>query len=239
MTRSGNLESQALELFNRIQVLDGTALKLIALVSMVFDHVGSVFFPQAMWMRVIGRVAMPVFAFCIAEGYAHTRDRQAYLLRLGLFALISELPFDLALLGEVTLTHQNTLFTFVLALVALMLYDYLTEQYEGAPGRIFGILAAMAIGLLSIALRCDHNVAAVGLVFIFYVLRGYELYVRNLAGAIYEALVRNVGVYRWGVLGFLPLMLYNGKRGRGLKLFFYLFYPAHLLVIWLVRLIVG
>ncbi|MBP5169373.1 MAG: TraX protein, partial [Oscillospiraceae bacterium] len=67
------------------QVLDGTILKIIAMISMVFDHVGDMFFPGVMWLRMIGRLALPIFSFCIAEGFAHTRDRKKYLFRIGLF----------------------------------------------------------------------------------------------------------------------------------------------------------
>ena len=57
----------------KIQILDGTMLKIIAMVSMVSDHVGDLFFPGVMWLRMIGRLAMPIFSFCIAEGYAHMK----------------------------------------------------------------------------------------------------------------------------------------------------------------------
>ena len=60
----------------KIQILDGTMLKIIAMISMVFDHVGDMFFPGLMWPRMIGRIAMPLFSFCIAEGYIHTRDKE-------------------------------------------------------------------------------------------------------------------------------------------------------------------
>ena len=83
------------------QILDGTALKLIAVTAMILDHVGDNFFPDQIWMRIIGRMALPIFAFCIAEGFSHTRDRRRYLYRMGLFALLSEIPFDLVTAGEV------------------------------------------------------------------------------------------------------------------------------------------
>lgn len=84
----------------KYQILDGTALKIIAMISMVFDHVGDLFFPDLMWPRMIGRLAMPLFSFSIAEGYLHTGDKIKYLCRLGIFALISEIPFDLAFEGK-------------------------------------------------------------------------------------------------------------------------------------------
>ena len=223
----------------KIQVLDGTALKLIALVTMVIDHVGDLFFPTQMWMRAIGRLSMPIFCFCVAEAYIHTRNRKAYLERLGVFALISELPFDLAHTGGIDITHQNIMLTFALAVIALMAYDYLYEnQGGGIRGIIVGCLAVAAIGVLSVPLGADYNFSAVGLVFVFYALRELDPFIRNVAAVAFEALVRNVGIYRWGVLSFFPLMMYNGKRGRGLKMLFYLFYPGHLLLLALLKMFV-
>ena len=89
----------------KYQVLDGTALKIIAMISMVFDHAGDMFFPDVMWPRMIGRLAMPLFSFCIAEGYSHTKDKKKYLFRIGVFALISEIPFDLAFEGKAGFSH--------------------------------------------------------------------------------------------------------------------------------------
>ena len=114
-----------MERTNSFRCLDGTALKIIAMVSMVFDHVGDMFFPEVMWPRMIGRIAMPVFAFCVAEGYAHTRDRRKYIARMGAFALISEIPFDLAFFDRPGFEHQNIMVTFFLALIALELFERL------------------------------------------------------------------------------------------------------------------
>ena len=108
----------------RFAVLDGTALKLIAMVSMVFDHVGDSFFPEQVWMRVVGRIAMPLFAFCIAEGFLHTHDRRRYLQRMGLFALISEIPFSLVTSGKVLdVSHLNIMWTFFWAILALLCFE--------------------------------------------------------------------------------------------------------------------
>ena len=106
--------SNSLRKANDIRFLDGTMLKIIAMVSMVFDHTGDVFFPEMQWMRIVGRLAMPIFSFCIAEGYVHTRNRKKYLLRMGIFALVSEVPFDLAFEGKISLDHQNIMLTFFL-----------------------------------------------------------------------------------------------------------------------------
>ena len=80
----------------RSRGLDGGTLKLLAAACMLLDHVGAILFPQALWLQCVGRLAFPVFAFLVAEGYAHTRDLRKYLLRMAAFAALSELPSGLA-----------------------------------------------------------------------------------------------------------------------------------------------
>ena len=221
----------------RYQVLDGTMLKIIAMISMVLDHVGDLFFPGATWMRAAGRLAMPLFAFCIAEGYAHTRDRRKYLLRMGIFALISEIPFDLAFESRIGLSHQNIMLSFFLSILALMLYDRIRGG-EGTDGAqipawktALGVLAVVAIAVLALLLKADYTVFAVISVFLFYALRKKHPLLRSGVGVGFLALTRTVGYYSATGLSLLPLVLYNGKKGRGLKWLFYLFYPGHLLLL--------
>ena len=148
----------------KVQILDGTTLKIIAMISMVFDHVGDMFFPSVMWPRMIGRLAMPIFSFFIAEGFAHTRDKKKYLGRLGLFALISEIPFDLAFDGKIGLGHQNIMLTFFLAGLALMLFDRIQGGKKPEGERIpvgktvLGVLAVAGIAALALLLRADYTV---------------------------------------------------------------------------------
>ena len=220
----------------RFAVLDGTTLKLIAMVSMVFDHVGDNFFPGQVWMRVIGRIAMPLFAFCIAEGFIHTHDRRRYLLRMGLFALLSEVPFDLVTARQVLeFTHQNIMVTFFWAILALLCFERILGAQPTKGKYALGITVLLAFAGTSILLGMDYNLLGVGLVCLFYLLRKYPLPARTGAAMVWHALLRNVGIYWFGLLGFLPIFLYNGKRGRGLKWLFYVFYPGHLLLIWLLR----
>ncbi len=221
----------------KYQILDGTTLKLIAMISMVFDHAGDMFFPDVMWPRMIGRLAMPIFSFFIAEGFSHTRDKKKYLCRLGIFALISEIPFDLAFEGRVGLGHQNIMLSFFLAVVALMLYDWIqggtkSEENHASIGKtILGVIAVAAIAALSLLLRADYTIFAVIAVFLFYVLRQKHPLVRTGVGVAFLALTRTVGYYCTTGLSFIPLAMYNGKKGKGLKWLFYGFYPGHLLLL--------
>lgn len=227
--------------YRTFQILDGTALKLIAMLCMVFDHVGDLFFPGLLWPRMIGRLAMPLFSFCVAEGYAHTRDKNRYLLRMGVFALVSELPFDLAFEGKLGLAHQNIMLTFFLALLALRLFDRLRGERDGETGRYAlgrSVCAALAVLLLAAAallLRADYSLFAVIAVFLFYVLRDRPPLVHCGVGVAFLALTRTMGFYCATGFSLFPLLLYNGRRGRGLKWLFYAFYPGHLLLLYALK----
>lgn len=215
------------------QILDGTALKLIAVTAMILDHVGDNFFPDQIWMRIIGRMALPIFAFCIAEGFSHTKDRRRYLCRMGLFALLSEIPFDLVTSGKVLeFSHQNIMMTFFWAILGLMIYEQVRNRRYG---QILGAAVLLLFLVSSLFLGLDYQILAVGLIILYYLLRNKAPLINNLAAMAYHVLLRNVGIYWFGVLGFVPVLLYNGKRGRGLKWFFYLFYPLHLLAIYILK----
>ena len=237
--------SQPVERIKKAQILDGTALKLLAIISMVFDHVGDIFFPGVLWPRMIGRLAMPIFSFCIAEGYTHTRDKRKYLLRMGVFALISEIPFDLAFDGSVGLSHQNIMLTFFLAILALMLFDRIRGGKEPDAGKatfgrtVLGVLAVIAVAVLALLLRADYTGFAVIAVFLFYVLRHKHPMLRSGTGVAFLALTRTMGYYCATGLSFIPLALYNGKKGRGLKWLFYVFYPRHLLLLYLLHMVLA
>ncbi len=227
----------------RYQILDGTMLKMIAMISMVFDHAGDIFLPGVMWPRMIGRLAMPIFSFCIAEGYIHTHDKKNYLLRIGMFALISEIPFDLAFEGRIGLTHQNIMLTYFLSVIGLMLYDRIrcgndqAAVHISAGKTVLGVLAVLGIAVLSLLLRADYTVFAVISVFLFYVLRWKHPLLRIGIGVAFLSLTRTIGYYCTTGLSFIPLAMYNGKRGKGLKMLFYTFYPGHLLLLAAIRYI--
>ncbi|MBQ8995983.1 MAG: hypothetical protein IJ091_09220 [Oscillospiraceae bacterium] len=221
----------------KYQKLDGTVLKLIAVISMVFDHVGDNFFPEWTWMRVIGRIAMPIFAFFVAEGYLHTHDRKKYLIRLLIFGLISEAPFDLLTAGKVLeFSHQNIMLTFAWAVVGLMAFDRLTEKADSKSSTVLGVVSIFVFLILALVLKLDYDMVAVGLVYIFVMLNDRGLDAKIVAGVIFYTLMRNVGVYWYALFGFIFLFFYNGQRGRGMKWFFYAFYPGHLLLLYLLKL---
>ena len=231
--------------YDKLRVLDGTVLKIIAMVSMVFDHVGDMFFPDVLWPRMIGRLAMPLFAFCITEGYIHTSDKKKYLIRMGVFALVSEVPFDLAFEGKVSLNHQNIMLTFFMSILALMLFDLIRGKKNEDTGRysigktILGSLVIIGTAAVAILIKADYTIFAVISVFLFYLFKDTKHFFRTGVGVAFLALTRTMGYYCTTGLSIIPLLLYNGKKGKGLKWLFYAFYPGHLLLLYLIKLIVN
>lgn len=207
--------------------LNSFQLKWIAVITMVIDHVGAVLYPQEIVFRVIGRTAFPIFCFLVVEGFLHTRDVRKYMLRLGIFALISEMPYDLAFRGNMFDTYrQNVFFTLVLG-VFLM---YLLEKSHQMPVRAGAVLLVMCVAEL---LRTDYGSAGILLIFLYYSFR--EKRSTGLwLGAAWNFLA-GVSVQCYGVLATPFLVFYNGERGPKIKYFFYVFYPAHLLVLYALK----
>ena len=112
-----------------MKVLNTFTLKMIAIVSMLIDHVGYIFFPEVMLFRIIGRISFPIFAYVLAEGVYYTKDITKYMLRLGTFALLSEIPYDLAIMGSVLeFSHQNVFFTLFFGVLMFWVYKKIDRQ---------------------------------------------------------------------------------------------------------------
>lgn len=139
--------------------LDGGTLKLIAAALMLIDHVGAILLPETVILRCIGRLAFPIFAFFIAEGYAHTRSFGRYLLRMAIWAAVSEIPFNLEFGHFFVPGRQNVLWTFCLALLTLRGLDRLRRVpgVNGYAGAALALAAGFAAGEL---LHVDYGGAA-------------------------------------------------------------------------------
>lgn len=237
--------------------LSGSALKWIALFSMAVDHIGAcileVFVLNGFgtcpygglagdnWnriyqidqaLRAVGRFAFPIFCFLLVEGFAHTHDVKKYALRLSLFALVSEIPFDLALkVDPFYWEYQNVFFTLLAGLLAIWLID---AYNRALPATALGLAGGM---LLAEVLHTDYGAAGVGLIVVLYLFRGRRL-LQCVCGAVWCL---------WELpapLAFVPVYFYNGERGRQPKWFFYWFYPLHLLLyfaigMWVLPMVVG
>ena len=234
-------------LSERWRVLSGSWLKMIAMVVMAIDHVAAYILrynpdftvalftmgnKQISWyflMRSIGRLAFPLFAFLLVEGFLHTHDRMKYGRNLLVFALLSEIPYDLVRRDSLFAAGQNVFFTLFLGFLALWAVRT-WEEGKYSPTRLTIMLFSLiGVGIL---LRSDYGGYGVSFILLLYVMRRNRI----LQAAIGCCFLGT----RWiAGLAFIPINLYNGQRGfiQGPigKYFFYIFYPLHLLTIYFVR----
>lgn len=207
-----------------VKCLNGYQLKKFAIIIMIIDHIGVIFFPANSWIRLVGRLAFPIFAFFIAEGMVYTRDAKKYLMRLGIFALISEVPFDLAFHNSIWYTDgQNVFFTLFLGAAGIYLYQKMHNK-------TVGILLAAFVALLATYLYVDYGTLGVLLIIGFYFARN------NLTWNLWVLAGINFcfgWIQNYATFAIIPIAMYNGEKGNGKlgKYFFYGFYPIHLLVL--------
>ena len=220
-------------------------LKLIALVTMTIDHSGAMLMGlghDTMFMRIIGRAAFPIYAFLIAEGCRKTHSRGKYFLRLAVFALVSEVAFDLFVGLEngygiqlFSMDSQNVFFTLAAGAAACMLYDWLRPK-----SALLGGLAAIAIGFAAEFAHSDYGffgVFAIVVAFLCKDAKGSALAVMGILGGMY--LFGFSAPLGWqfavsAVAAGVLLLLYNGEAGprpAWMKWLFYAYYPLHLLAI--------
>lgn len=228
--------------------LSALDLKLLAMAAMLVDHMGYLLFPTAMWMRYVGRLAFPIFAFQVVEGWYRTHDRRRYFLRLALCGLLSEIPFDLVIGGQlIDPGYQNVLWTFCIAAAALWAMEALRRLQIPLP--LAALCAGAAGYLLGEALQSDYFGPGVLLVLAFALCRGRSGgRIGELAAMVIVngRLLPSASMTVWGMelpvqllaAAALPLIwLYRGRQGPHgpwLRWVWYGFYPAHLLVLWLI-----
>ncbi len=231
--------------------MNGTALKILAMATMLCDHIWGIGLSDHIWLHIVGRLAFPIFAFLIAEGYAHTKNFKAYCLRLLCFALVAEIPFNLMMGSPLYPFHQNVMFTFLLALLLLRGLDKFLEKYSSPMVQIIFAALFTALGYaLGIVTFVDYFGCGILTVFLFYFTREKRWgWLLQLAGMWYINWVLLGGysfVLHWmgheilvplqafALLALLPIWLYNAQRGPGGKAFQYFtyaFYPGHILIL--------
>jgi hypothetical protein len=217
--------------------LDGRTLKIIAVLSMLIDHTGAVLFPNILWLRMIGRLAFPIYCFLLVEGAHYTHHFSKYILRMVLFALISEVPFDLAFYNQIPYgLHQNVFFTLGIGLVMIWFIENIESEFNFSTVLkvIMKMLMFIAAGMLAEQINTDYGFAGIAIIFIFYILRNKPLLKYVLVGAI---CIEMSWLEGFAVLALLLIALYNGERGRQNRIMqygFYAFYPVHLLVLYFI-----
>lgn len=237
----------------------GAHLKWLAMLMMLLDHAAVVFYEPVishqllrmdaqaytqlvyriyMILRCMGRFAFPVFCFLLTEGFFYTRSRVRYLRNLLIFAVLSELPFDIALYGKVChWEHQNVFLTLALGFACIWLCSNAGEQLRQQKKnqtqfQCICVASVIACAALAAALHTDYG--AVGVVVIWML---YELHAAPVKSAAVAWLLLGISntleFFSFPFVG--AVYFYNGERGRQHKYFFYIFYPAHLLLLALLR----
>ncbi len=226
----------------RYEILNANTLKIIALISMVIDHVGVMIFPNTLWLRCLGRIALPIFAYMIAEGCHHTKDPKRYFLRIFVLGVLCQAVY-FAVYGTL---YLSTVVSFSLAVLAIQCLEGLRRARSKADTVRYSIFCLLLLLLMLFLtfpplftapydLRLDYGIFPFLIPIILYYIPTKELRLTALIPLLYLLSLN----YQWEqLLSFcaLPILfLYNGARGRvNLKYFFYIAYPAHLVLIFLV-----
>lgn len=216
-------------------------LKIVAIISMFLDHLGYALYNKFSSFNYAGRLAFPIFAFGISEGYKHTKSKKNYLMRLALFGIISQAPFmffNSMLSREFTL---NIFFTLFLGLVAIIGYD-------ACKNKAIGLLLVVCLGLTADTLHMDYGYFGIFMIFIFHIFKSKKLYM-NLS-FIALCLIKYIPLFiinnfympylilcACTISSLIFINLYNGKKGPDTKYLLYSFYPAHLMLLYVINIL--
>ncbi len=246
----------------RIKILSGNELKLAALIAMTIDHIGMILFPDTTWLRVIGRIAMPIFAFMIAEGCYYTRSRLKHFLTIfgvGVLCQVVRLLF----VGDY---YQSILITFSMSTGIIYLLQESAKAIENSGemgmGRVFLFSGLLVLAVAAAAFICsgagplsslenfniDYGLTGVLMPVVIYlpILASREKDARCLNMQILVAAVwiiplslAHSSIQWWSMLSVIFLLMYNGKRGKySLKYLFYAYFPAHLGILYLLEYLI-
>ena len=211
------------------------AIKLAAMISMLIDHCAYVLAPPHYFLlRCIGRIAFPLYCFLIVNGLEHTHDRRRYLARLLIFAAISQLPFAMAFYPrESIFTGLNVFFTLAAGLAFSMLCASRSER----DGKWYAFAAVTLLYAAAVLPGSDYGFGGAALIFLLYICRQKRaLQVAALWLWCLWQYALELGsweMFAFAAAAAIPMLLYNGRRGPGLKWLFYGFYPAHLPILGL------
>lgn len=217
--------------------ISGHVLKWTAIITMVIDHFAVAVYrrlPDTSMdiyevMRKIGRISFPIYCFLLVEGFYHTKNLKNYIGKMLLFAVISEIPFDMAIYGRIIYPYRcNIYFTLALGLITISLLERFKYKYDIKS--LFCSVAIIAVFAVAAQLiGSDYRWKGILFIVMFYYCHDIEKWKRNIIGIItfsYEITAP---------LAFIPIQLYNGERGRQNKYLFYFLYPVHLLIFGIIR----
>ena len=229
--------------------MNGLILKIIALISMTIDHSGLVLFNDTITFRFIGRMALPIYVFLLVEGFNHTKNDNKRLIKyyicILVIGILSEVLHDYVFYGGIFFLKQNIMFTLILALLCMTIYEkYSNDIFE----KIISIMVVILIACLSEMLFVDYGLCGILLIFGFYLISRFNInkilttFMYLILLCIYIVIYFKFNgyiAYTFGIfLSIIPISLYNGKKGYNSKIIkygFYLYYPLHLAILLLLK----
>lgn len=234
-----------------IRFLSGNLIKILACIFMTFDHIGLICFPNIVIFRIIGRLAMPLFAYMISEGAYYTKNRIKYLLNLLIFGIPIQIVYQIVM-NDI---HMNIMLTFSCSLIIIFLIDSIIKSFKEKDFKcdiIIKIISTIIITLTIIVLfyfiHFDYSYFGLFIPIVLYFTKSkyidqnYKIFDSNYFRIMILALFLVIRAIVYGsytiyaVIACLILLFYNDKKGRiNLKYFFYLFYPLHIVVIYLIN----
>lgn len=233
------------------------SLHILGMLLMLCDTLWISILPGSDWSACLGRMAYPIFAFLLVEGFFHTQNLWLYLLRLVGVAILSEIPFNLFYGGSVVYPlHQNVIWTYIIALLFIILLEEFKDRFGKLPMLVFAIVPALLGYFLGQVLLTDYYGAGVLIILVFYLFHGKNLgcflgqliclwfinfkllggyyYVFPSLGYDFELVQQGLAM-----MALIPIWLYYGRQGlhgRVFRWFCYCFYPVHLLLLFVIRL---
>ena len=198
---------------------------------MLIDHIGAVLLPEYVVLRCIGRLSFPIFCFLLTEGFFYTKNVEKYILRLALFAIVSEIPYDLAFMSKCfDFRRQNVFFTLCVGMIMMYAIRRTNNLTIKAIYLVLAMWGAQSLG-------GDYGYKGILLIAIYCFFRERKT-VRIILGAMWN-FIGSGAIQQFGMFAVIPILMYSGEKGKSMKYVFYVFYPVHLLIIYIISVILS
>lgn len=235
------------------------SLHIMAMVFMLCDHLWGTIVPGNDWLTCIGRISFPIFAFMIVEGYFHTSNLKKYVSRLFIFAVLSEVPFNLAMGSRVFYPiHQNVLWSFLIAIGLIHLNEKAKKTHKTWKQIVMGCITVLLGYVVGLVTMVDFYHAGILTVLVFYFFRRrkwwsyigqlfclWYINTEMLGGLGYEIQLWGLNYFfvrqGFAILALIPIWLYRGKQGyysKGIQYAYYAFYPLHLVILGILKVMI-
>ena len=211
-------------------------LKIIGLITTFLDHYQFMIGGSEIF-RIIGRVAFPIFAFTLSEGYVHTRNLKKYLLRIFCFAVGIQILFILFGYGSIV----NIFFTLFFGLVAIYILNLKKDLVKEPFMKVIKVILIAGILYLAQVLQLDYGAYGILLIMIFNAFRNDKLkilmsfLVLNMFNIIFPNVFQIIDTQIFSLISLIFIFMYNGEKGKSIRYFFYLFYPVHFFILGVIK----